>query len=100
MSETWYQTGSTRYNSGFIEEVEVESYTNKFVGLVGQRTRTGRLTQWDCYFPTFNEAADHLMDEYVRKTNAAHGRYMLEQEKLTKFIAYLAEIAKEDQKND
>jgi len=97
MSETWYRTGGI--SSGYILPVQVERFTDHFVFVdegISLR-RFGRITTYECYFPTFNDAADHLLDEFVRKTNGAHRLYMVQQDKLTKFTEWLAEIAKEDE---
>ncbi len=66
-SEKWFQT-SGRY-SPRITPVEVERHTDASVWINGRRH--ARISGWECYFPTWKEAHDHLLGEAAARVASA-----------------------------
>lgn len=72
MSETWYQTFS--YGTR-IEPVLVKSFTEHFVELVGRKRREARCAHYCCYFPTWIEARNHLVELAQTKLDTAKNNW-------------------------
>jgi hypothetical protein len=71
--ETWYNADSTQ-----ITKVQVESFTEAFVTTATRNglgaplsIRRRRLTAYETYFPTFEEAKNHLIRKAQREVDAA-----------------------------
>jgi len=65
-----YRTGS--YGRA-IEEVEVERETEKSVWMKGQRSE--KMTNYSCYFNTWQEAHDHILKKSLNEMSIAKSRY-------------------------
>ena len=57
---TYYRTNKTLFR---IEPVEVEKATEHFVTIKG--TRFSKITSYDCYFPTREDAKQYVIDCYL-----------------------------------
>jgi len=75
----WYDT---------ITEVEVSRITESCVYVVGQdgkERRNGKATSYEHYFPTFNEAKDHIDRRFVSKIEALEKQLSTEKSKYELF---------------
>ena len=71
--ETWYEAYSPQ-----ITKVQVESFTEAFVTIATRNglgapvsRRCRRLSAYQAYFPTFEEAKNHLIRKAQREVDAA-----------------------------
>lgn len=62
MSLTWYKT-KPAWNSVRIEPVAIDKFTELSVIIDGRASR--RLTQYECYFPTWDDAKAYIVDQAV-----------------------------------
>jgi hypothetical protein len=68
-------------------EVEVEKVTDKSVWIDGRRKL--RETQWECYFETYQEARQALMNNRMAQIRMAEGELAHHKEELTKLLLAL-----------
>lgn len=79
---TWYRIGKTSVR---IEPVEVERHTEAFVFLSGRAQR--RHTSYDCYFQTWAEARQRLIDRHRLNVQSAEAHLRTAQNDLQAAIA-------------
>lgn len=84
MSTTWYvaRTGEWQKN---IEPVEIDFYTEKNVVIKGNRR--SRLSQYDSYFPTFDEAKKHLIEKATSAIEDAQSKVAYQQRLLERYMS-------------
>lgn len=97
---TWYRTHSNQ-----IEPVEVVKETKSTVTVRRKRFFLGdngpdefferkhsKISGWDCYFPTIQEACEHLRREAMSEVETAQTRLRVAQEQLERVEKYIGTI--------
>lgn len=65
----WFMT--TGYTSPRIKPVDVESSTEKSVTIKGSTRRSMKISSYECFFPTREEAHSHLLQDATRSVENA-----------------------------
>jgi hypothetical protein len=75
MSATWYETSN---HGNPIKETEVERHTDSSVWITSAHRkmadRRARITEYGCYFPTWEEARDYLLAQACQQVDLARSR--------------------------
>jgi len=66
--KTWYATNRMPFRDDWIEPVQVEKETDRFITIVGSKVfgsgRTAKKGQYRNYYPTWQEARNSLLTHY------------------------------------
>lgn len=68
----WFKTYRSVYSAPRIDAVEIEKFSDSSVWVEGRRR--ARISTYDCYFPTWEEARDILMHDAEVELNHARRR--------------------------